>query len=113
MRTRILVLAVGLACAFFAWWVCSRIFSEGPISKYSFERIKEGMALKEVEEIIGLPAGDYGYRKRCHQLGWVLFMAFDKEENLKRWGTDEVVISVLLSPEGTVTEKSFCELPSP
>ncbi|MCI0376235.1 MAG: hypothetical protein L0215_01380 [Gemmataceae bacterium] len=68
------------------------------INALSFERIQEGMTEKEVEEILGVPAGDYG--TKAHPELTVLPLG-----DRKRWTSDDAQIVVDFDKRGLVVLK--------
>jgi hypothetical protein len=71
------------------------------INLASFEKIKKGMTLAEVEAILGVAAGDYATEPTTsHCNGW--WGPGDKE-----WVGDEGVISVWFDPQGKIMDKDF------
>ena len=73
------------------------------INRQNFERIQVGMALSEVEDIVGLPAGDYS-------TGNVFLVEPARRFSLqprREWWGDEGILQVRLDAEGRVTEKHF------
>ena len=59
------------------------------------------MTEKEVEEVLGLPAGDYS----TGPVGPVF--ASLKLHDFKKWTSDTGIILIFLSPDGRVHNKSF------
>jgi hypothetical protein len=83
---------------YFTWWLGK---PRPDINRANFERIKKGMTLREVEAIIGAPAGDYTTEPTSIvDDGW--YVSGDKE-----WVDDEGAISVWFDPQGRIRDMSF------
>jgi hypothetical protein len=70
------------------------------INGASFEKIKQGMTLAEVEAILGGPAGDYTTRPTISECDGRLGPG-DKE-----WVSDDAAISVWFDPKGGILDAS-------
>lgn len=78
-------------------------FSQGPINRSSFERIKAGMSEAELEAILGGPSGNYSTR----QVGFENVLATDKT---KAWLGNFGLIVVDFDENGSVASKKFHEV---
>ncbi len=101
-RTRRLLLA-GFILVLMAWvgvlalrpWVPRhRITAEG------VGELREGMTAAEVEQVLGVPAGDYSSRKRSYAGEPVTFIALYTDLDQKEWVGDEVRVNVGFGPDG-------------
>jgi hypothetical protein len=83
---------------YFTWWLGK---PRPDINRASFERIKKGMTLPEVEAIIGAPAGDYTTGPTSsYEDGW--YGPGDKE-----WIGDDGVISIWFDTQDGIKDMSF------
>lgn len=108
MKKRLLLLLGGAACLLVAGYFVYGWLTASPINRDTFERIENGMTLKEVEELIGLPPGEYekGVMYWYAEPGSMFGMKGDKCES---WSSNNGQIVVWVSPEGKVTDKDFNE----
>src|SRR5437870_3671391 len=79
------------------------------IDRAAADQIKPGMTLREVEEIIGVPPGDYGVGKGETQPTWEsLQWPFKRPPHTtQEWLGQENAISVWIDDDGKVTGHSF------
>jgi hypothetical protein len=79
----------------------------------TFSKLRDGMSEKEVEAILGGPAGDYttgpniafvGTRGGLGPRHWV---------TKKQWKTDKFIIAVYFDSQATVVWNSYIEPPAP
>jgi hypothetical protein len=104
MKKRLPLLLGGAACLLVAGYFLHAWLTKTSINRDTFERIEEGMTLKEVEELIGLPPGEY----EKSVIYW-LEPDFGMRGECKSWSSDDGAITVWVSPEGKVTHKDFYE----
>src|SRR5262245_41710592 len=79
-----------------------------PSEVRAFERIQEGMTINEVENVIGLPPGDYSSpaRTRLPSISLLNSGVLRKPGyTLKSWAWDNYEISVVFDPDGRTTRK--------
>lgn len=78
------------------------------ITKENYDRLKGVTKLKEVEAILGGPAGDYRTGPTCSCLPGFVSVAVD-DESLRRlkWQGDEAEISVWVDPKGRTSWRSY------
>ena len=76
------------------------------INQEGFEKIQVGMTWGEVEEILGVPPGDYGQGKRS--TGYIIgefdpdFPIVHDEQNMEEWSAGDVLVRVVYDREGRV-----------
>ncbi len=111
MKKRLLLLLGGGACLLAAGYFVHAWLTKSPINRDTFERIEEGMTVKEVEELIGLPPGSYGTAwQRVNVLGDEAdhkFWHLSHEKKYVHWSSNDGEITVSVSPDGKVTGKMF------
>jgi hypothetical protein len=100
MKNRLLLILFCLAFAAiyaFCWLTAPR----HRITEENFARIKEGMTEKEVESILGVPAGNYETKKRMPLPAHDLFVPTVPCET-KVWEGNGLVITIWFDAEGKV-----------
>jgi hypothetical protein len=104
----IMALVVGVVGLFV--WARNIPTKEISINRSTYERITKGMTLKEVEELIGLPPGYYGpdLGEDIDVSNWDYL--YDKAV---AWWSFDCVITISLSAEDVVLEKSYDTLEFP
>ncbi len=70
------------------------------IDREGVRELREGMSEAEVEQVLGVPAGDYSSRKRSYAGEDVTFVALYTDLDQKEWVGDEVRVSVGFGPDG-------------
>lgn len=83
------------------------------ITKANYERIRGAMTQRQVEAILGGPAGDYQTGPTCSCLrGIVSFTPEDASLTELKWQGDEAEISVWVDPKGRTRCFSYeCMIP--
>jgi hypothetical protein len=94
--------AVLLAVVIGVGFLCSRPHR---INQAGFDRITEGMTLREVEEILGRPPGDYTDRRLPDFA--MLDGHLDRWEMAEVWLSDEGVVVVVFDKDCRVARKAF------
>jgi hypothetical protein len=76
--------------------------TKSPINRDTFERIEEGMTQKDIEELIGLPPGQYERDAIFLNVPGAMH-----GETCESWSSNDGEIIVWVSSEGKVTDKTF------
>lgn len=113
MAMKVPLLLVSVGCLWVGSFFVFRWLERSPINRTAFDQIGVGMTLIEVEEIIGLPPGEYGYKNHRVQVlpeAAESFWYASYEKRYVFWSSNDGEIIVSVSPEGMVTGKMFYEL---
>jgi len=86
---------------------------QSPINKTNFDRIILGANLRDVEEILGVPPGDYTTQSSMDEepvedLDLLrLLLSKVKHPNVKRWFGDNAIVVVEFNGKGQLDDKWF------
>ncbi|MBI3823567.1 MAG: hypothetical protein HY289_12930 [Planctomycetes bacterium] len=102
-------LAIGAVVAAFLW----RTPPNERISEQAFEKLHQGMTELDVQEVIGLPAGNYSREPVIHAEAPRL-VRYENEavlnSNLRTWTARTIEIGVAFDNKGRLAEKWLCRM---
>jgi hypothetical protein len=111
MRRRIMVCVSGFAILTMAV-MCTSWYAMRPVHRINqdtVEEIKEGMTVKEVEAIFGVPAGDYTTRPvLIFPLGAPPYRPWFYKNPAKSWDSNEASILIHFNDAGRVEDAFVC-----
>jgi len=113
MKKRLLLVFAGFACVLIAGYFLHAWLTKTHINRETFERIENGMTLAEVEQIIGVPPGNYETRQRNGprhpRSAYVLFEGNNIYSIAPEvtWSSNDGEIIVTVSKDGRVMHKHF------
>ncbi|MCI0455854.1 MAG: outer membrane protein assembly factor BamE [Gemmataceae bacterium] len=111
MKRDVYLLGIGIALVACAFVLTDHLLRPRPaITQASWERIRPGMSLRQVEDILGAPPGNY--TRQCVLLdlyGGGLFMKLDGlgRGTFKEWVGDQGAVQILVDPTGRVVWGRF------
>jgi hypothetical protein len=119
MRKPLILALAGVICLMLAGYFVHRALTRSPIDRAAYDRIHEGMPLQEVQELIGVPPGEYGARSRRVEIAALRSGSMRLEEEFWRlphevrhvgWSSDKGEITVAVSlADDKIVGKMFYE----
>jgi hypothetical protein len=104
MKTRRFLMVTGGPAAVLAAFAFAIFQPQSPINEDNFDRIEVGMELKTVENILGLPPGDYTTRPLISE-HWMYFLEGRKRG--RQWISDTGIINVYFGESWQVASKAY------
>jgi hypothetical protein len=106
-RRRMLRIVGGILIAFVAAYLTLGIAaSKNRINSESVQRIRKGMSLPEVEQILGAPPGNYSsHEATIVRDGAIMLIGFEEPAQVFRsveWASDETVVTIWLDKKDRV-----------
>jgi hypothetical protein len=112
MKKRLILVATGLACVFIAGYFVHAWLTKTRINRETFDRIEVGMTLAEVEDLIGVPPGNYETRQRrfIHFANETFILHLMADPPVATWSSNDGEITIRLSNDARVAHKDFEEI---